>query len=281
MFENRRLTDGTHLLIETFGQPTVYLDNWALNDIATENTLCSRFVSSLTSKSGTLRISSSNIVELLKQTDSAQIEQILHLIDAVDTGFINSNFEDVIQRENQLLIGAGDRQNPSQEFAVLHDSLAALNWPEAWSVSDVVRGILASSDNRVFVQSYDSFADKMKAFFSAQLADPGYVKKSLARSPSGRRGNPKYCTATRELVAHSFDFIVQNKGMNMPGKEWHDVYHTIVPVAYCDIVFLDGRWADFVSQSGLKPPAIAAVFTKRSLDAGMDAIEGWGPSVKL
>jgi hypothetical protein len=67
--------------------------------------------------------------------------------------------------------------------------------------------------------------------------------------------------------------------MNMPANEWHDLNHTIVPVAYCDIVFLDGRWATFVSQSGFKSPAIAAVF--KNLDAGMDAIEGWDPSVEL
>lgn len=281
MFENRRLTDGTRLLIETLGRPTVYLDNWALNDLAIANTLCSRFVSAMTSKAGTLRISVSNIVELLKQTDIAQIEQILHVIDAVDTGFIDLNFEDVIQRENQLLNGTGNCQNPSQQCTVLHDSLVALGWPEVWSVSDVVRHVLANSDNRAFVQSYDSFADKMETFISAHRTNPEYMKKSHDRSRSGRQEKPKYCTATRELVTRSFDFILQNKGMSMPGKEWHDLYHTIVPVAYCDIVFLDGRWADFVSQSGLKPPAIAAVFKKQSLDAGMDAIEGWEPSVEL
>jgi len=269
------------LLTETLGQPTVYLDNWALNDIATANALCSRFVSAMTRKSGTLRISVSNIVELLKQTDSAQVKQILHLIDAVDTGFINVNFGEVIRQENRLLIDPTECENPSREFTVIYNYLLALQWPEVWSIADIVQHVLANSDNRVFLQSYGSFADKMKAFFSVHRANPEYMKKEVARSYSGRQQKPKYCTATRELVTHSFDFIIQNREMNMPAKEWHDLYHTIVPVAYCDIVFVDGRWADFVSQSGLKPPAIAAVFKKQSLDAGMDAIEGWEPSVEL
>jgi len=204
----------------------------------------------------------------------------VRLIGAVDTGFINVNFGDVIRRENQLLIDAAHCRDPSLELTLIHAFLLALGRPEKWSVRDVVRHVLANSDNRVFVQSYDSFADKMKAFFSAHRADPEYVKKSLARSRSERREKPKCCTATRELVTYSFDFIIQNRGMNMPAKEWHDVYHTIVPVAYCDIVFLDGRWANFVSQSGLKPPAIGAVFTKSSLAAGIDAIGDWETPVE-
>lgn len=35
-------------------------------------------------------------------------------------------------------------------------------------------------------------------------------------------GRDQVAPYTRELVTRSFDFIVQNKGMNMPGKEWHD-----------------------------------------------------------
>lgn len=201
----------------------------------------------------------------------------MHFIDAVDAGFININFEDVIQRENQLVIAEGCGEDASQELIVVQAFLLALNWPEVWTISDVVRHALFNNDNRVFVQSYNSFADHIVAFINAVRADSEYMKKSLSRSCSARREKPKYCTATRELWTRCFDFMPQNRTMNMPGKEWHDVFHTIVPVAYCNIAFLDGHWETFVSQSGLKPPAIAEVFTKRSLEAGIDAVEGWAP----
>jgi hypothetical protein len=275
MFETTKLDDGTSLLVETFGRPIVYLDNWALNDIATESTLCSRFTSAMTSKAGTLRISVSNTVELLKQTDAHQIEQILRLIDAVDTGFININFQEVIMRENQIVTGIGNGQNPSEDLATIKTFLLALNWPKSWTISDIVRHVLSSNDNMVFVQSYDSFADRMDTFIRGVRTDDKYMKKSCARSRAARREKPKYGAATRELASRSFDFIFQNKEMKMPGKEWHDLYHTIVPTAYCDIVFLDRRWATFVSQSGLTLPAIAEVFSRQSLEAGIAAIEMW------
>ena len=275
MFEKRELTDGTRLLVEIIGRPTVYMDHWALNDFATIDKLRSRFVSGMKRTGGTLRISVSNIVELLKQSDQAQVNDILYLLNNVDTGFINLDFNEVIAREDQLIAGAQARQNPSEEITLIYTYLLALNWPEHWSVSDVVRHGLTNSDNKVFVGSYDSFANRMKGFLDKTRANIDYMKKSLARFRSSRRTNAQYCKATRELISHSLDFILQNKNMAMPAKEWHDLYHTIVPVAYCDIVFLDGRWAGFVSQCGLKPPTIACVFSRRCIEDGIQAIEGW------
>lgn len=275
MLETHRLPEGNRLIVEKIGHPAVYMDNWALNDFSASDTRKARFVSAMKRTGGTLRISVSNVVELLKQSDQTQINMILHLLDNVDTGFINLNFNEVITREDQIAAGAKHGQNPSQEFSLIHAHLLALGWPEHWSVSGIVNHGLKNSANKVFVDSYDSFANRMKKFLDRVRADTDYMNKSLARSRTSRRTGARYCTATRELVVRSLDFILQNKDMDMPAKEWHDLYHTVVPVAYCDIVFIDGRWAEFVSQCGLKPPTVAHVFSRRSIEHGIQAIEEW------
>lgn len=275
MFQRHTIADGAQLLVEVLSRPTVYMDNWALNDFATTAMLRSRFVAGMKRTNGTLRISISNIVELLKQSDQGQITEVLRFLDSIDTGFINLDFKEVIDKENQIVAGAMDRLNPSQEISLIHTHLLAHGWPEHWSVSDVVRHSLGNNENKVFADSFDSLATRMKEFLERTRANPDYMKKSLSRFRSSRQRDAQYCTATRELMVHSLDFILQNKEMAMPAKEWHDPYHTIVPVAYCDIVFLDGRWAGFVSQCGLKPPHIARVFSKRNIEEGVQAVEEW------
>ena len=52
----------------------------------------------------------------------------------------------------------------------------------------------------------------------------------------------------------------------MNSNEWHDFFHAIVPVAYCDLVLLDKRWATFISQTGLKFPDVAFAFDKKSIE---------------
>jgi hypothetical protein len=65
----------------------------------------------------------------------------------------------------------------------------------------------------------------------------------------------------------AFDFVIKNQNMKM--REfggWNDLFHVIVPVSYCDIVLIDGRWVTFISQTGFGYPDIAKVFSKRQLD---------------
>jgi hypothetical protein len=79
MFTKESLGDGRALLGESLGRPIVYLDNWAINDIALDDAYRNRFVSTLNDREGTLRLSISNVVELMKQTDRKQIETILQI----------------------------------------------------------------------------------------------------------------------------------------------------------------------------------------------------------
>ncbi len=145
MFVKHLLNDGRQQLEESLGRPIVYLDNWALNDIALDASHKERFVNIMKARKGTLRLSESNLVELMKQKDRQQISAILEMIDSIDAGFINTNFIEVIRRENGILLGKV-QGNPSQKIRLIWTYLLVQNWPESWAMSDVIRTVL---DNRV------------------------------------------------------------------------------------------------------------------------------------
>ena len=265
MFTKEPLRDGRALLVESLGRPIVYLDNWALNVIALDDAYRARFVGTLNDREGTLRLSISNAVELMQRTDREQIETILRMIDSVDAGFINTNFIDVIKYENALFRGetAG---NPSQELTLIWKYLLAQNWPESWAMSDVIRTGLDGTSGTQMRESWDQFAIRMRGFLDSVRIDREDMSKSKGRAKATRKKGKDHDRPTRELFALGFDFVLQNETMKMSSNEWHDFFHAIVPVSYCDIVLLDKRWAAFVCQTGLKYPDAAFVFDKKSID---------------
>ena len=265
MFIKYPLDDGRNLLIEEIKQPIVYLDNWAINDIALDLCFRQRFIDIMKNREGTLRLSVSNMVELLKQTDHDQIESILSLIDLVDAGFINTNFQEVIALENRMISGEVD-ENPSNQLDLIYAYLLSQNWPESWIISDVVRTVLKNSSGKHFSESWDQFAEKMKNFIDAVRSDHKYINKSKIRSALTRKKGKKHDRATRELFELGFNFVLQNPDMRMSSNEWHDFFHSIVPVAYCDIVLLDRRWTAFVAQTKFNFPDIAFAFSRKSIN---------------
>ena len=272
MFIKHQLDDGRELLIEKMGRPIVYLDNWAINDISLNLSFRQRFIDIMKSRKGTLRISVSNIVELLKQTDKKQIESIFKLIDSVDAGLINTNFQEVITIENNILVESVD-DNPSNHLDLIYVYLLAQNWPESWTISGFIRSVLENSSEKHFTESWDQFAKKMESFLNAVRSEKEYNKKSKTRSAATRKAGKKYDRATRELFQLGFDFVVQHHDMIMSSNEWHDFFHLIVPVAYCDIVLLDKRWTTFVSQTKYTYPDIAFVFNRKSMEDFFNKLE--------
>ena len=272
MFIVHKLDDGRNLLIEQLGQPIVYIDNWALNDISLRSSYRQRFIDIMKNRKGTLRLSVSNLVELLNQTDQNQIESLLSMIDSVDAGFINTNFKDVINFENGILRGEID-ENPSQEIGLIWTYLLAQNWPESWTVTDVIRSVLNNSSGKYFKESWEQFAEKMKLFMANIRSNNEYTNKSKTRLAFTQKKGKKYDRATRELFQIGFNFVLQNPSMTMTSNEWHDFFHSIVPVAYCDLVLLDKRWSTFVSQTKLAFPDIAFTFDRKSIEDFFSILE--------
>jgi len=260
-------------IIEQFGRPIVYLDQWALKEIALAVNNRDRFISAMVKRRSTLRVSIQNIAELIKQGDTTQRKKILDMIDSVNSGLIDVDPKIVIERENELIKNpTGKPNNPSLEIDLIEAYLHTKNLPPMFEISDIrISEIISIAVEGFHIQKLKdkdtAFAEKMKKTLDLGRKDSNILKKAKKRFNKIKVRGKKYPTATRELNQMVYDFIVMNQTMRMAkASEWNDLLHVVVPVSYCDIVLIDRRWTAFISQTGFKFPAIAVVFDKRSIE---------------
>lgn len=269
------------ILTEILGRPIVYLDTWALNDIAQNESNIKRFVQAMKRHQGTLRISQHNVHELIRQGDRSQVNRILAMIREIDCGFINSYPDQVIKKENFLLENPSVRSNPSSRVDIVADYLAIsdIDRPSRWHVADIITVLIDNASGDKVGREDDRLANSMSTLIEKARGRQGSLQEAAKRFHATRKKGPQYPAATRELFRMCLDFILRNEKMGIStGSEWNDTFHVIVPVAYCDIVLIDRRWKSFVSQTGLVPPAIASVFDSRGLLDFFESLEDFRPA---
>lgn len=269
MFKIRRDRKGRLTIKEIFGRPLVYLDNWALNDISSNEKHRKQFINAICKRGGTLRVSVQNIDELNKQGDQEQLKVILEMIDSIDSGFININTEEVIEKENEIIKNPFVKhKDPSRDTFLIEarlESLGLRNLPLKPNVS----GIISIATTGTPVRKYKdiAFANHMKRKLNAAREKQEVIKEASGSFLKLKQKGKKYDAATRELNSMAYDFIIKDTKMKMSmSSEWYDLNHVIVPVAYCDMVLIDRKWKEFVKQTGFEFPDIAMVFDKRSID---------------
>ena len=265
---------------EHFKSPMVYLDHWALNDLSLDDNLRKKFVKVMNEKGGTFRLSVINILELSKQGDKSQVDNILEMISSIhDCGLINIDPREVIHKENSLIEDPAAIyivKNPSAEIEIIATYIMAHNYPEQWHVSDIIRAILPELPSKHMIKRNLDFLNDMQRLLNTGRGDDKYLKKASKRFKTLKDQGPRYQAATREILQMAIDFVLRNINMKMNKySEWEDVFHVIVPVAYCDVVLIDRRWSSFINQTGFKYPRIAQIFDKRTLDDFFNTIENW------
>lgn len=265
MYNIEFLKDDRSKLSEVFGRPTIYLDHWALNDLALNTDNRQRFTRILNNRGGMLRISTYNIRELLGQHNKSQIETVLSFIDEVDSGFINVDPIEVIEKENQIIAGNVTVGNPSADLDIIDLYLMAKNHLSSWKVSEIIKTCLDEVNESSFCS--EDFLSRIKSTTEKARQNSISLNKMKRYFEKLRSAGQQYHTATRESLRMVIAFIIKNQNMKMTAiSEWNDIFHLIVPVSYCDIVLLDKRWNEFIKQTGLTPPGIAYVYDKRGID---------------
>ena len=262
---------------EYFRRPTVYLDHWALNDLALEDKLRDKFVNIMARKGGTLRLSVFNMIELSKQADVSQVNSILDMIDSIpDCGLINIDPREVIKKENMLISDASLRLNPSIEIDIVSAHVMAQNYPTEWHVSDIIRKVIPELPSTRLSESNAEFLEDMQRLLGIGRGDKDHLRRASNRLKKLKSKGPKYQAATRELFIMALDFVMTNEQMKMAQySEWTDLFHVVVPVSYCDLVMIDKRWKSFIKQTGFSFPHIAMIFDKKSSNDFFQAIETW------
>jgi len=280
MYERIDLEDHQIVIREYMSSPMVYLDNWALNDFALNKILQDKFINTINSKGGMLRVSATNIAEFGSQTDHSQVKSIVDMVERVnDLGLINVDPGEVIKRENLLIADPSSISyigNPSAELGLVTNYLMAQNYPAIWKASEIIANAVNDLPDRNLSNGNQSFSEKMQNLLEKARNDPAYLEKASKRFKENKLRGPKYQRPTREIFEMAFDFVIRNQNMKMTQfSEWNDLFHVIVPVSYCDIVLIDKRWKTFILQTGFGQPNIAKVFSKKSICDFFVAIENW------
>ena len=267
----------THL-VETLGHPLVYLDSWALYEITEKSSKTEKFINCMQSANGTLRISAFTVLELFKRNNEKEVEKVLELVDAVDSSFMNANFEEVLRIEEQAEMSRIST-NAASDLKTVSYYVQANNFPEIIKTTNVVRHCLPPERALAEYEDWVSLAEEMSQRFerSRNIYDSEKLK---AKAESLRAKGLRSQAATYELSYQAYIYILRQGKMKLGANDFLDLFHAIVPASYCEFVLIDGRWAEFLKQTGLKSPDIARVFTGKTFDVFFLELEAYCNSIQ-
>ncbi len=256
-----------HVVFEqTARHPMVYLDNWTMNLCLQNPSFGENLCSQISALRGTLMLSTISILEITGRCDMDWMKKIAGFVDRMDGAFIDTNPLIVIEREKELVRGGvpfevakpwSDRRLLEAYVLHAHDYLKTFRLSEV-----IIQFKMALNEGRVIQDEFEL------TIFPSSLRvrnDETALERAKARYANRRQGIKSSGPHTEDLCRMAIDFVAINEHMQMPDKEWRDFFQAIVPVAYCDFVFMDRRWVHFIETSSLKPPNIAKVYSSREI----------------
>ena len=255
--------------------PTVYLDLWALMDFALEDSLGNRFIQALVGRGGTLALSWIHFVELSQLSDQSQAMRIATFLQrmAPHMFFIEVIPKSVIERENSIL-QSGKVIAPHADDRFLKAFLVHRRKSvDPLSVAEFLRGF----QQEKVVEMCQSFMAELKEVVesSRQRAQQNPVLGARIKEvPLGHHIQH----ATRYIDVEAGRYLVRDR-INMSSQDWRDYFHMIIPLAYCDVLLLDRRWANKAQEivrrlrrAGHKAQ-LAQIFWKKELGSFWNILE--------
>lgn len=243
-------------------KPTVYLDNWALNQFIRMEDVGNKFITLLNNKNGTLAMSYIGLYEIINRKDKNQILKISQFVDKIDCVFFDANSKRVIRKEKNGIVNFSPCLSEKfMETCALYSG----NPTKPLNVSQVILKMKNEIDENPFVYN-EQFEEQLMPLINKIRKDTKAFKLSQKRFKSKIKKRDLEKKYTEEIDQFFIDFIVNQKNITMQDKEWRDMFHIIVPLAYCDFVLLDKRWLAFAKCTGLKYPDIAKTYSQRNID---------------
>lgn len=257
-------------------RPLIYLDNWAINKFSNEENLKNKFIEVLDRKNATIAFSIINLYEIVNRKDNIQISIIIDFIDSVNDALIESNPAIVIDREQKYYNSRALHDNIEpwmyQEFL---KTLACNSEPlKPLKVSSAIKMLKKEIDELNYIAT-ERFQQELVPCINAARQNKDKLdkaKKYIKKKTLPKNNKIPY---TKELYDFLLWYIVSNEYMKMPDSEWRDVFHTIVPAAYCDFLLIDKRWVRFIETTGLKYPQVANVYSQDKIEDFFDDLEAY------
>lgn len=248
--------DGKPQAAQRHVEPMVYLDHWALRMFSEDDELAGRLRAALDARKGTLAFSWTNVAEFAKVGDDKSVKRAEELLDSLlpHVFFIDPNPYTVIQRENALMARA--QLLPHADQAILSE---VMKLKPATVRPITVRGLLNGVSGSVLVASGERLADifvERVTLLRQQFLDDASFRASV-RTATKHGPVPR---ATRFIVRELIARLLVDPGKKLTRNDAFDWFHTVVPLAYCQAMLLDGHWANQ-----------AEIVTKMLADAGSKA----------
>ncbi|MBO1110685.1 hypothetical protein [Bordetella petrii] len=228
--------DGSITLTQIFCRPAVYLDHWALMQIADKSAFCDELVRQIKRLNGTLIVTQQTIFEFSRvgnQRHPLAVERLFGLL------YPNLYFADL----NQIL-GQFDRPPPQQQKnyppsdTQLLRSIVLVCGPHP---VDTLRfsGLLAglSPLRHKFDQMCNSIA---KALSSARV--------DQAQVALAHQSRPDPSNRVRTCIQQLLRTAYINHSSAFTGNDASDLCHAVAALCFSDYALLDAKWADLGRQ---------------------------------
>lgn len=273
--------DSSHIeLMQRAERPVVYLDLWALMSIAEEQ--AERLAGALHSRQGTLALSGVHIMECARVSSDETLRAVERLLRLVCPRlcFLESKPGRVVRGENRAVLDGTPqlaqyddaflnvfvlRGKTGREFRRLDPDGLLFEFREP-----AVRDLMLDARRRLCAY--------MEENLELDRAEAREKRKGRLKS-EGDKGRAVRPALTQSLFRELINLILRDRRTVMTENDWFDLWHSVVPVSYCDLVVLDRAWQVRVAEacrrlraSGVTTPA-ARVFSARTIDAFWEAIE--------
>jgi hypothetical protein len=228
--------------------PIVYLDHWAFRLFSESQALSDRLTAALKQNNGTLALSWLNLAEFTKVTVEEQARKAETLIEKIlpQIFFLEVDFFEVIGREDDLLAG-GNPIPPHADIDLLKMfSQKKPNSLNLFTAHDLFR-VLQGQVSARFDGLADTGVDRIEVLREKYASDPEF-QLAVKRLPTG----PSIQHGTRFILREFIRALIVDKGTKITRNQAIDLFHAVVPIAYCDFVLLDKYWEEQLDRVRLR-----------------------------
>jgi hypothetical protein len=225
---------GTPQMVMQAVPPVVYLDHNGVNLVSRSAALTERFIEAIRGTSGTLALSWVGLREYVAVTDQSQRQQAENLLQAIWPHIFILEPEPFTVEAREL---AG--------WPVPHGDLEIGMVVLLRKV--LLRGgfhgllDLMFTDGQILrrTSAIDKVAQRLLELRGDYLADAEFQRRVEQADT-----NPKHMAQTRmrSVLRAILQPLFEDPSRNITTNDAFDLFHAVVPVAYCDSVFLDGAW---------------------------------------
>jgi hypothetical protein len=236
--------DGTPRMIMQAVSPVVYLDHNGINFVCRSSALSERFIEAIRGTGGTLALSWVGLREFAAVTDQRQRQRAECLLQAIWPQIFILEPEPYKVEARELAgwpVPYGDPEIGMVVFlreVLLRGGLHGL-LDLMFTDGQILRGTSA----------VDKVAQRLLELRNDYAADAGFQRR-VARADTSPPHRAQ--TRMRSVLRAILEPLVKDPSRHIPTNGAFDLLHAVVPVAYCDIVFLDGAWRHQAEQAQQK-----------------------------